>query len=89
MSTTAARSGGTADEPFVSLREFHRTPGHLRTPLGGEVTNGPIEPNADARQFAGFCFQIFTALMLEGFNEQQALVIIGQMIAANANGGGS
>ena len=43
------------------------------------MTNGPIEPSADARQFAGVCYQVFTALRLEGFTEQQALVIIGQM----------
>jgi hypothetical protein len=53
------------------------------------MTNGPIEPNADARQFAGICFQFFTALILEGFTEQQALIIIGQMIAANTNGSAS
>jgi len=50
------------------------------------MTNGPIEPSADAREFAGACFQIYTALTLEGFSEQQALVIIGQMIAANQGG---
>ena len=53
------------------------------------MTNGPIEPSADAREFAKACFQIFTALCLEGFTEQQALIVVGQMIAANNNGGGA
>lgn len=51
------------------------------------MTNGPIEPSADAREFAAATFQIYMALTLEGFTEQQALAIIGQMLAAN-NGKG-
>ena len=50
------------------------------------MTNGPVEPNADAREFAKACYQIFVALTLEGFTEQQALIVIGQMIAANQGG---
>ena len=50
------------------------------------MTNGPVEPSADAREFARACHQIFVALSLEGFTEQQALVVIGQMIAANTKG---
>lgn len=50
------------------------------------MTNGPIEPSADARDFAKACYQIFVALTLEGFAEQQALIIIGQMVAANQGG---
>lgn len=34
--------------------------------------------------FASIARQTFIALTLEGFTEQQALVIIGQMIAANS-----
>lgn len=51
--------------------------------------NGPVEPTADARAFAAICHQYFTALTLEGFTEQQALVIVGQIVAAAAatNGG--
>jgi hypothetical protein len=30
--------------------------------------------------------QMFIALMAEGFDERQALVIIGQLLAANAGG---
>jgi len=51
------------------------------------MSNGPVEPNADARVFAGMCFQWYTALVLEGFTEAQALVIVGQLIAAATNGG--
>ena len=47
------------------------------------MSNGPIEPSADARAFAKACHEVYVALTLEGFKEQQALVIIGQMIAAN------
>lgn len=53
------------------------------------MTNGPVEPSADAREFAKACHQIFVALTLEGFTEQQALAVIGQMIAANQSGGTS
>ena len=52
------------------------------------MSNGPVEPTADAREFAKTCFQFFTALGLEGFTEQQALIIIGQMIAANTGKAG-
>jgi hypothetical protein len=51
------------------------------------MSNGPVEPSADSRAFAAAAFQVYTALTLEGFSEQQALVIIGQMIAANGGGG--
>jgi len=42
--------------------------------------NAPIEPNADMRQFANMMFQMFIALMQEGFTEQQALTICGKWI---------
>jgi hypothetical protein len=45
-----------------------------------------VEPSADARTLAKTCHQIFVALTLEGFTEHQALMILGQMIAATANG---
>lgn len=44
---------------------------------------GPVEPSADSRQFAVAMHQMFTALTLEGFREDQALIIIGQVIAAS------
>lgn len=47
------------------------------------MTN-PIEPSADLRQFASTMRQMFLALTADGFTEQQALVIIGQFLAANA-----
>ena len=46
----------------------------------------PTEPAADLRQMANFCWQTFVALTSEGFNEQQALAIIGQMIRGSIGG---
>jgi hypothetical protein len=51
------------------------------------MTNGPIEPSADMRAFAKMCHEMFVALGMEGFSTQEALTIIGQMIAANTGGG--
>lgn len=48
--------------------------------------NGPVEPAADLRQLASALRQMYVALTMEGFTEQQALVIIGQCISANAGG---
>jgi hypothetical protein len=45
-----------------------------------------IEPSADLRQAASGLMQLFVALTLEGFTEQQALVILGQCIAASKGG---
>ena len=50
------------------------------------MSNGPIEPAAEMRELAHLLHQTFVALTLEGFTEQQALVIIGQILAANAGG---
>jgi hypothetical protein len=50
------------------------------------MDNTPTEPAADIRVFANFMHQTFIALIAEGFTEQQALVIIGQMMAANSGG---
>lgn len=47
----------------------------------------PIEPSADLRNAANFLRQMFTALINEGFTEQQALTIVGQAIQANIGGG--
>ena len=43
--------------------------------------NGPIEPAADMRVFASAMWQMFNALVLEGFNEHQALTIMGGVVA--------
>jgi hypothetical protein len=51
--------------------------------------NGPKEPTAELRQLASLLHQTFIALTNEGFTEQQALVIIGQILAANAGGEGA
>lgn len=48
----------------------------------------PTEPSAELRQMASLFWQTFIALTGEGFNEHQALVIIGQMLAG-AQGGNS
>lgn len=40
------------------------------------------EPSAGARQMARAIRDIFAALMAEGFSEQQALAILGTVIAA-------
>ena len=47
----------------------------------------PVEPSADLRQLASMLRQTFVALTSEGFSTQEALVIIGQILAANSPGG--
>lgn len=49
----------------------------------------PTEPSAELRQMASMLWQTFVALTGEGFSEQQALVIIGQMLAGAQSGGDS
>jgi hypothetical protein len=49
--------------------------------------NAPREPSADLRNLASMLYQTFIALTNEGFTEQQALVIIGQLLYANSGGG--
>ena len=53
----------------------------------GVTSNGPVEPASDLRQLASFLRQTFVALTAEGFSEQQALVIIGQIISSNRSDG--
>lgn len=52
------------------------------------MSNHPTEPASDLRQLASALWQTFVALTQEGFSEQQALIIIGQMLAASQMGGG-
>jgi hypothetical protein len=40
-----------------------------------------VEPTAADRQAAKAMFSMFTALVDEGFTDEQALVIIGQMLS--------
>jgi hypothetical protein len=47
---------------------------------------GPVEPSADLRTFARMSYEMFVALAAEGFTEQQALTIIGQVIAGSQRG---
>jgi hypothetical protein len=46
------------------------------------ISGGKREPSADARGVARACRDQFLALVAEGFTENQALQIIGVMIAA-------
>jgi hypothetical protein len=50
------------------------------------MPNTPTEPAAELRALAAMMWQTFVALQAEGFTEKQAIAIIGQMLAANANG---
>ena len=47
----------------------------------------PMEPAADMRVLANTIRQVYVALMQEGFNNQQALVIVGQILAGQMKGG--
>jgi hypothetical protein len=53
------------------------------------MSNGPVEPAADLRQMANMLRQTYVALTQEGFSSQEALVVIGQIIAANTQGNAS
>lgn len=48
------------------------------------TTNGPIEPRADLRHAAANLWQLYVALTNEGFDERQALVILGQVLASGS-----
>lgn len=50
------------------------------------MVNGPTEPSADLRQLASTLWQMYVALTAEGFNEQQALIVIGQVLIVNNRG---
>lgn len=45
---------------------------------------GPTEPSADLRQAASAVRQVYVALVQEGFTEQQALIIVGTLLAAQS-----
>lgn len=53
------------------------------------MAGGPVEPSADTRAGAHAVWEIFVALTNEGFNESQALQIVGTILAAQIQGGGS
>jgi hypothetical protein len=53
------------------------------------MASNPTEPAADLRQMAAALWQMYVALTNEGFTERQALVMIGQMMAAGQHGGAS
>lgn len=49
------------------------------------MTNHPFEPSADMRQVAKSMWNLYQALMQEGFTEEQAM----RIILAGASGGKS
>lgn len=53
------------------------------------MTNIPCEPSSDIRQAASALRQMYVALTMEGFDERQALVIIGQVLASSQSKGAS
>lgn len=48
-----------------------------------------IEPSADVRQGAKAMYQLFIALVQEGFTEAQALKMVSVMVQAQISGGGT
>ena len=50
--------------------------------------DGPVEASADLRMAAKNLRQLYLALIYEGFTEQQALAIVGNVVAAGIIGGG-
>lgn len=46
------------------------------------MTNGPVEPSADARAAARGLRDYYLALVQEGFTQGQALTIIGEVLRA-------
>lgn len=52
------------------------------------MANSEMEPNAELRQMAAQLRQMYVALTDQGFNDQQALVIIGQVLSAGQKGRG-
>lgn len=51
------------------------------------MSNGPIEPSADIRAAAHSIREIFLALVMEGFDERQPLIIVGQVLASQGGNG--
>lgn len=50
---------------------------------------GPVEPSADLREAASILRQTYVALVEEGFTVDEALKIIGQILASQSSGGAS
>jgi hypothetical protein len=53
------------------------------------VNDPRYEPSADARAFAKQIRDWYLALLAEGFTEAQALTILGTLLAAQIQNGGS
>lgn len=45
--------------------------------------NGPEEPSADMRMLASTLREMYVALKLEGFSMYEAILLVGQVLAAN------
>lgn len=58
----------------------------MSTPKPG--VNGPVEPSAAMREFAGNLRQMYVALCEQGFSEQEAFQIVGITIASSFGAGG-
>lgn len=50
------------------------------------TSSGPREPSAEVRIAARELRSLFVALTAESFTPQEALIIIGQIVAANSSG---
>jgi hypothetical protein len=78
--TLCRHYSGTADCPPMCLAMFGE-----RYREGKRETEKPIiEPDGDSREVAAMLRQQYLALTAEGFNENQACIILGQMMAAGA-----
>jgi hypothetical protein len=55
---------------------------HLRLPLRGDPVTGPTEPSPDVHRTATLLRHLYVALIRVGFEERQALVIVGQAVTA-------
>lgn len=54
--------------------------------MGTSVSDPRKEPTADQRQIATELFGLFNALLLAGFNEPQALILLGNMLHGASGG---
>lgn len=81
MSNTLCRHyGGFGDCPPICLAMFGE-----RYHEGNRQTAAPtVEPDGSSREVAAMLRQQYLALTAEGFNENQACIILGQMMAAGA-----
>jgi hypothetical protein len=85
--TTDSRSGV---ESVTGWRSSYDRPAYRESAKGAAVNSPdfskmgkpPTEPVAELRSMANMMWQMYVALTAEGFNERQALAVIGATIAA-------